>query len=85
MKRATTIAFLAAMLAPAAVLAQGATAVPLDKATVSKEVAQRTLMKTQKNWLSRRPGVPARNARPTTASDTATIAQRWFMDHTSMR
>ena len=47
MKRATTIAFLAAMLAPAAVLAQGATAVPLDKATVSKEVAQRTLMKNQ--------------------------------------
>jgi uncharacterized protein GlcG (DUF336 family) len=47
MKRATTIAFLAAMFAPAAVLAQGATAVPLDRATVSKEVAQRTLMKTQ--------------------------------------
>jgi uncharacterized protein GlcG (DUF336 family) len=47
MKRATTIGFLAAMLAPAAVLAQGAAAVPLDKATVSKEVAQRTLMKTQ--------------------------------------
>jgi hypothetical protein len=47
MKTATTIAFLAAMLAPAAVLAQGATAVPLDKATVSKEVAQRTLMKNQ--------------------------------------
>ena len=47
MKRATTIVFLIAMLAPAAVLAQGATAVPLDKATVSKEVAQRTLMKNQ--------------------------------------
>src|SRR4030095_11632170 len=43
MKRATTIAILAAMLAPAAVLAQGS----LDKATVSKEVAQRTLMKNQ--------------------------------------
>jgi uncharacterized protein GlcG (DUF336 family) len=46
MKRATTIAFLAAALVPAALLAQGA-AVPLDKATVSKEVAQRTLMKNQ--------------------------------------
>jgi len=43
MKRATTIAFLAALFAQAAVLAQGA----LDKATVSKEVAQRTLMKNQ--------------------------------------
>ena len=31
MKRATTIAFLAAMLAPAAVLAQGAAAVPLEQ------------------------------------------------------
>ncbi len=36
MKRATTIVFLIAMLAPAVVLAQGANAVPLDKATVSK-------------------------------------------------
>ena len=47
MKRASTIVFLIAMLAPAVVLAQGATAVPLDKATVSKEIAQRTLMKNQ--------------------------------------
>src|SRR5262245_51633139 len=47
MKRATTIACLTAMLAPAAALAQGTAAVPLDKATVSKEVAQRTLMKNQ--------------------------------------
>ena len=47
MKRATTIAFLAAMLAPAAALAQGATALPLDKATVTNDVAQRTLMKNQ--------------------------------------
>jgi uncharacterized protein GlcG (DUF336 family) len=47
MKRARTIAFVAAMLAPASALAQGATALPLDKATVTKEVAQRTLMKNQ--------------------------------------
>jgi uncharacterized protein GlcG (DUF336 family) len=47
MKRVQTIAFLAAMLAPASALAQGAAAVPLDKATVTKEVAQRTLMKNQ--------------------------------------
>jgi uncharacterized protein GlcG (DUF336 family) len=47
MKRAMIIAFLAAMLAPASALAQGATALPLDKATVTKEVAQRTLMKNQ--------------------------------------
>ena len=46
MKRATTIACLTAMLAPAAVLAQG-TAGALDKATVSREIAQRTLMKNQ--------------------------------------
>jgi uncharacterized protein GlcG (DUF336 family) len=47
MKSVTTIAFLAAVLAPSVVLAQGATAIPIDKATVSKEVAQRTLMKNQ--------------------------------------
>ena len=44
MKRAATIVFLIAMLVPAVVLAQGANAVPLDKATVSKEIAQRTLL-----------------------------------------
>jgi len=43
MKRVATIAFLVAVFAPAVILAQGA----LDKATVSKEVAQRTLMKNQ--------------------------------------
>jgi uncharacterized protein GlcG (DUF336 family) len=47
MKLLITFAFVtAAFVAPNA-WAQGATAVPLDKATVSKEVAQRTLMKTQ--------------------------------------
>jgi uncharacterized protein GlcG (DUF336 family) len=39
--------FVAAILAPAIAWAQGTSAVPLDKATVSKEVAQRTLMKNQ--------------------------------------
>jgi uncharacterized protein GlcG (DUF336 family) len=47
MKRVAVVLFVTAMLAPAIARAQGATAVPLDKATVSKEVAQRTLMKNQ--------------------------------------
>ena len=47
MKRVATALFVIAMSAPTIVWAQGAAAVPLDKATVSKEVAQRTLMKNQ--------------------------------------
>jgi uncharacterized protein GlcG (DUF336 family) len=47
MTRAAATLFVIAMLSPGTVLAQGATPIPLDKATVSKEVAQRTLMKTQ--------------------------------------
>jgi uncharacterized protein GlcG (DUF336 family) len=41
------LVFAVCLLAPSRSWAQGAAAVPLDKATVSKEVAQRTLMKTQ--------------------------------------
>ena len=47
MKRVAVVLFVTAMLASTIAWAQGTTAVPLDKATVSKEVAQRTLMKTQ--------------------------------------
>ena len=47
MTRVATVLFVTAMSAPPIAWAQGATAVPLDKATVSKEVAQRTLMKNQ--------------------------------------
>jgi uncharacterized protein GlcG (DUF336 family) len=46
MKRVAAMLFVAVISAPLPALAQGA-AVPLDKATVSKEVAQRTLMKNQ--------------------------------------
>jgi uncharacterized protein GlcG (DUF336 family) len=46
MKRVAAMLFVAATLAANA-WAQGANAIPLDKATVSKEVAQRTLMKNQ--------------------------------------
>jgi uncharacterized protein GlcG (DUF336 family) len=47
MKRVATALFVIAMSAPAAVWAQGTTPIPIDRATVSKEVAQRTLMKNQ--------------------------------------
>jgi uncharacterized protein GlcG (DUF336 family) len=47
MKHVAATIFVIAMLAPAAALAQGPIPIPLDKATVSKEVAQRTLMKNQ--------------------------------------
>jgi uncharacterized protein GlcG (DUF336 family) len=47
MKRVAVTLFVAAMLAPPVVSAQGTAAIPIDKATVSKEVAQRTLMKNQ--------------------------------------
>ena len=47
MKRVVTALFVIAISAPTIAWAQGAAAVPLDKATVSKEVAQRTLMKNQ--------------------------------------
>jgi uncharacterized protein GlcG (DUF336 family) len=47
MTRVAATLFVIAMLSPVTVLAQGGTPVSLDKATVSKEVAQRTLMKTQ--------------------------------------
>jgi uncharacterized protein GlcG (DUF336 family) len=47
MKRVAAILFFAAILAPPIAGAQGTSAIPLDKATVSKEVAQRTLMKNQ--------------------------------------
>ena len=47
MKRVAAMLFVAVISAPLIALAQGGTAVPLDKATVSKEVAQRTLMKNQ--------------------------------------
>ena len=47
MARVAATLFVAALLAPSNASAQGAAAVPLDKATVSKEVAQRTLMKNQ--------------------------------------
>ncbi|HVQ12776.1 MAG TPA: heme-binding protein [Vicinamibacterales bacterium] len=47
MKRVATALFVIAMSAPPIAWAQGTTALPIDKATVSKEVAQRTLMKNQ--------------------------------------
>jgi uncharacterized protein GlcG (DUF336 family) len=47
MKRLAAMLFVVAILAPPGAWAQGAAAIPLDKATVSKEVAQRTLMKNQ--------------------------------------
>jgi uncharacterized protein GlcG (DUF336 family) len=47
MKRVATALFVIAMSAPSIAWAQGTTALPIDKATVSKEVAQRTLMKNQ--------------------------------------
>ena len=47
MKRVAAMLFVAAVLAPPIAWAQGTTALPIDKATVSKEVAQRTLMKNQ--------------------------------------
>jgi len=47
MKRVIALLFLAAMLVSPNVWAQGATAIPIDKATVSAEVAKRTLMKSQ--------------------------------------
>jgi len=46
MKRLAVVLLMTTVLAPSIAWAQG-TAVPLDKATVSKEVAQRTLMKNQ--------------------------------------
>jgi len=47
MKRVATALFVIAMSAPAIAWAQGTTPLPIDRATVSKEVAQRTLMKNQ--------------------------------------
>jgi uncharacterized protein GlcG (DUF336 family) len=47
MKRVATALFVIAMSAPPMAWAQGTTTIPIDKATVSKEVAQRTLMKNQ--------------------------------------
>ena len=47
MKRVATALFVIAMSAPPIAWAQGTSAIPIDKATVSKEVAQRTLMKNQ--------------------------------------
>lgn len=47
MKRVATALFVIAMSAPPIAWAQGTTALPIDRATVSKEVAQRTLMKNQ--------------------------------------
>jgi len=47
MKRVATALFVIAMSAPPIAWAQGTNALPIDKATVSKEVAQRTLMKNQ--------------------------------------
>ena len=47
MPRAAAMLFVAASLTPPIAWAQGSSAIPLDKATVSKEVAQRTLMKNQ--------------------------------------
>ena len=46
-KKGLTVLCATFVLLPVSAWAQGATAVPLDKATVSKEVAQRTLMKVQ--------------------------------------
>src|SRR5262245_50919448 len=47
MTRVAAILLVAVISAPSIARAQGGSAVPLDKATVSKEVAQRTLMKNQ--------------------------------------
>lgn len=47
MKRVAVVLFVIAMLAPTIARAQGTTPLPIDKATVSKEIAQRTLMKNQ--------------------------------------
>jgi len=47
MRRVAVMLFVAVISAPLIGWAQGGTAVSLDKATVSKEVAQRTLMKNQ--------------------------------------
>jgi len=47
MKPVVATLLVAALMAPLSAWAQGTTAVPLDKATVSREVAQRTLMKNQ--------------------------------------
>ena len=47
MKRVATALFVIAMSAPPIAWAQGTTPLPIDRATVSKEVAQRTLMKNQ--------------------------------------
>ncbi len=47
MKRVAAMLFAAASLTPPIAWAQGSSAIPLDKATVSREVAQRTLMKNQ--------------------------------------
>ena len=47
MKRVVTALFVMAVSAPPIAWAQGTAALPIDKATVSKEVAQRTLMKNQ--------------------------------------
>ncbi|HEU4692352.1 MAG TPA: heme-binding protein [Vicinamibacterales bacterium] len=47
MKRVAAMLFVAAIVSPPVAWAQGSSAIPLDKATVSKEVAQRTLMKNQ--------------------------------------
>ena len=46
-KNGLIVLFAVVVLVPVDAWAQGATAVPIDKATVSKEVAQRTLMKNQ--------------------------------------
>jgi uncharacterized protein GlcG (DUF336 family) len=47
MKRVAAMLFVATAIAAPIAWAQGTTAIPLDKATVSKDVAQRTLMKNQ--------------------------------------
>jgi len=47
MKRVVTALFVMAVSSPPIAWAQGTAALPIDKATVSKEVAQRTLMKNQ--------------------------------------
>lgn len=47
MRRVAAILFVAVISGPSIALAQGGSAISLDKATVSKEVAARTLMKTQ--------------------------------------
>ncbi len=47
MPRVAAMLLVAAILTPPIAWAQGSSAIPLDKATVSKDVAQRTLMKNQ--------------------------------------